>query len=311
MKRGETPAQQARAWLLKLTSGSATQADADVFRRWLAAEPDHEAAFREQKRLWRDMGPALQANAASLSHKPRPRLTGRRAFLGGMVAASAAYLAVRPPLGMWPSIEELGDDYRTAAGEQRHVELGQGRALEMNTRTRIQVRDGTPGLPVIELADGEAELRVQNGPIGVLVGSSRVDARDALFNLRYIDGEGQLCCLAGNVRLTHGGTVQDLAPGRAVRFDDRTVQPATQVDPQAVAAWRDGWLVFDQQPLADVVRELNRYRRAPLILVNTQLGQRLVRARIAVAQVAEVDELIREAYGAKVTRLPAGVVLLT
>ncbi|MNI46625.1 fec operon regulator FecR [compost metagenome] len=87
--------------------------------------------------------------------------------------------------------------------------------------------------------------------------------------------------------------------------------PPVQVDPALVTAWRQGWLVFNQQPLAQVVDELNRYRRGRLVLMNEQLGKRLVQARFSLAQVADAERLIRDAYGARVTHLPAGVVLLS
>ncbi|KAG0925779.1 hypothetical protein G6F31_018622 [Rhizopus arrhizus] len=60
-----------------------------------------------------------------------------------------------------------------------------------------------------------------------------------------------------------------------------------------------------------VVAELNRYRRGRLGLMHDQLGRRLVQARFSLAQVADAERLIRDAYGAHVTRLPAGVVLLS
>ena len=49
------------------------------------------------------------------------------------VAASAAYLALRPPLGLWPGIGELAADYRTARGEQRRLTLGDALDVQMNT----------------------------------------------------------------------------------------------------------------------------------------------------------------------------------
>ena len=45
--------------------------------------------------------------------------------------------------------------------------------------------------------------------------------------------------------------------------------------------------------------------------MNEQLGKRLVQARISLAQIADAEKLIRDAYGARLTHLPAGVVLLS
>lgn len=312
----------ARHWLLTLTSGAATEADAEAFRAWLRADPGHEAAFAEQKRLWQALGPAVREEAAARATTWRPSRSGRRAFLGGAVAASAAYLAWRPPLGLWPGLDELGADYRTATGEQRRVALGDALELELNTQTRINVRSAAAAAgAVIELAAGEAEVRVGRqadanpalpAPVAqVVAGAGRVSAREALFNLRYLGGEASLCCLAGSVRLTHAQGTYEVGAGQELRYDDRRVMPPAKVNTEAVTAWRRGWLVFDRVPLADVVDELNRYRRGRLVLLNRQLGQRRVQARFALAQVADAEQLIRDAYGAEVIRLPGGVVLLS
>ncbi len=306
-------AAEARAWLLTLTSGRATEADADAFRAWLRASPEHEAAFADQKRVWQGVGAAVQEELAAGAQARRAKAArhGRRAFLGGALAASAAYLAFRPPLGLWPALDDLGADYRTAAGEQRRLALGDALEVEMNTQTRINVAATADGMPVVELADGEAEIRLGPKDAEVVAGKGRITGRDAVFNLRYIGGEARLCCLSGTARLVHAQGVFDVGPDRELRYDDVRVQPPVKVDPNLVTAWRQGWLVFDQQPLAQVVDELNRYRRGRLVLMNEQLGKRLVQARFSLAQVADAERLIGDAYGARVTHLPAGVVLLS
>lgn len=311
-KAGAGPRAEAQAWLLLLTSGRATEADAEDFQRWRRADPGNETAFAEQQGLWRALGPALREESAARARAPERRpAMGRRAFLGGAVAASAAYLALRPPLGLWPGIGELSADYRTARGEQRRLTLGDALDVQMNTLTRINVTIGADGAKLIELADGEAEVRAGAEPAQVVAGAGRILARDASFNLRYVDGEARLCCLSGTVRLTHAQGVFDLGAQRELRYDGRGVQPPAPVDTDRVVAWRQGWLVFDQQPLSQVVDELNRYRRGHLVLMNEQLGKRLVQARISLAQIADAEKLIRDAYGARLTHLPAGVVLLS
>lgn len=322
-RRGEASAhdRDAREWLLMLTSGAATEADAQAFRAWLRQDARHEAAFAEQKRLWQALGPAVREEAKAWAAPRRPSPSGRRAFLGGAVAASVAYLAWRPPLGLWPGLGEFGADYRTATGEQRRVALGEALELELNTQTRINVRSAPDAGAVIELEAGEAEVRVGR-PLNargeaaapatqVVAGAGRITAREARFNLRYLDGEASLCCLSGSLRLAHALGAYDVAAGQELRYDGQRVMPPVAADTEAVTAWRRGWLVFDRVPLADVVEELNRYRRGRLVLLNSRLGRRRVQARFALAQVADAEQLIRDAYGAEVTRLPGGVVLLS
>ena len=146
---------------------------------------------------------------------------------------------------------------------------------------------GADGAKLIELADGEAEVRAGAEPALVVAGAGRILARDASFNLRYVDGEARLCCLSGTVRLTHAQGVFDLGAQRSCATTGEA-QPPAPVDTDRVVAWRQGWLVFDQQPLSQVVDELNRYRRGHLVLMNEQ-RKRLVQARISLAQIADAE----------------------
>lgn len=50
---------EARDWLVLLTSGQATVADAKALRQWCAQSPEHAQAFEQAKRLWQQLTPAL------------------------------------------------------------------------------------------------------------------------------------------------------------------------------------------------------------------------------------------------------------
>src|SRR5262249_23172940 len=119
---------EARDWVVQLTTGAATQGDLQSLALWRARSPAHAEAFAEVCRLWQVLGAPLAehaqlASASSAGSKSAQRI-GRRLFLGG-AAASAATIAgaalVRPPLGLWPSAAEFAADYRTGVGEQRRI----------------------------------------------------------------------------------------------------------------------------------------------------------------------------------------------
>ena len=102
-----------------------------------------------------------------------------------------------------------------------------------------------------------------------------------------------------------------LESGRQLTYGAAGIGAVATVDTQAVVAWREQVLVFNNATLATVVDEINRYRPGMLVLLNKELGQRRVHARFNLQQLAGVALLIRDAYGAKCTELPGGVVLLS
>ncbi|MCS3420521.1 FecR family protein [Pseudomonas yamanorum] len=289
---------EARDWLVLLTSGRATVADAKALRQWCAQSPDHARAFEQAKVLWRQLAPAAEQFS-------RPRHFGRRAFLGGAIAASAAVLMVRVTVP--GGFAGLTADYRTEVGEQRRVELSDGVRLELNTQTRISRRDDG-----IELLEGEVEVLANVAmPLRVQAGGGWLSTAQARFNVRNTDHSVCVTCIDGAVAVAVGGRTVRLESGRQVTYDASGVGEPVAVDTQAVVAWREQVLVFDNATLATVVDEINRYRPGMLLLMNAQLGKRRVQARFSLNQLAGVALLIRDAYGAKCTELPGGVVLLS
>ena len=108
-----------------------------------------------------------------------------------------------------------------------------------------------------------------------------------------------------------GANTSTLDSGQQMTYSASGIQAPVTVDTRAVLAWRDRVLVFNNAPLATVVDEINRYRPGKLLLLNRELGKRRVQARFTLQQLAGVALLIRDAYGAKCTELPGGVVLLS
>jgi ferric-dicitrate binding protein FerR (iron transport regulator) len=297
---------EAQAWLLHLTSGQATTADAEAFRRWHGISDEHALAFSETRVLWENLGPA--AKAVSARRQRGPRMT-RRAFLGGAVAASAAFVLLRSPIGPWSGTTP---DYRTATGEQRRIELAGNVVVHMNTQTAIKVQSGGAG---IELIAGEAFVRTDArlpAPFVVTAEGGRVLACAASeCNVRCIGTGVQVTCLDGMTELTYEGRHATVKPSQQVGYDDRGVGAALAVNPAVAMAWRDRVLIFDGQPLSDVIEDINRYRPGKIILADGALAARKVHARFSLDQMADVTNLIRDAYGARVTELPGGIVVLS
>ena len=320
----KTLQREAGAWVVRLGSHQATEDDAQAFKRWCAQSRAHADAFVRAREVWQAMAPAAlrvrqderrqteRGQEQRTMHACKP-VAGRRAFIGGAVAASVTYLAVRPPLQLWPPVTEWGADYRTATGEQREVAMADGVVLQMNTQTRVNVLRTDEGGEGIELLAGEAEIATQasaSARVTVSAADGVVSAVRARFNIRHTDGEVCVTCLAGEVEVARGAQRVALDEGRQLRYGAAGMGAAVPVDTGAVTAWRRRLLVFEQVPLAEVVAEVNRYRHGRLILTSEALGRSLVQASFSIDRLDDVASLVREAYGAEVTQLPGGIVLL-
>ncbi|WP_341643235.1 DUF4880 domain-containing protein [Thauera sp. SDU_THAU2] len=152
-KRSETDrriALDARDWIVRLTSGHASEADLQRFRAWRDDAPEHRRAFERERLFWRQ----LQALDGTLDVVPPHRVArqpaiGRRAFLiGGGAAAAAAVAAITVTGRPRPRLRRAG-----AGGKRR----GRGRQRER------YAANGRPG--GVTPVDTDAELAWRTGRV--------------------------------------------------------------------------------------------------------------------------------------------------
>lgn len=316
---------EAYGWVVRFISGEAGRDDIEALKRWSERSPAHLAAFDQASKIWKGIDSRLSqpvtqasmvrldgANTVATSAHSR---VGRRAFLGGALAASAAgaaFLVVRPPLGLWPSWAELAADYRTDAGEQRQIVLADSVSIDMNTRTSIALLSSKETADRIELIRGEAMLAAPktSRPVTVIAADGRAIATDARLNVRYDDRNVCVTCLQGLVRVEQQGAVLPLPAGQQVVYSERSVSAPVAIDSATVTAWKDGIIIFDATPIADVVAEVNRYRRGRIILTNAALGRERLNARFRIENIDRVVGQIEQVFGARATILPGGITLL-
>jgi len=316
--------QEAFAWIVRLRSGEATTADTAELMRWRSRSPDHARLLSEAAKVQRLIAASgrveqpegaeiLPFVAPSKAKATRGPLVGRRAVIGGAIAASAAgILAVRPPLGLWPSLAELGGDYRTGVGERKTIALAQGVKVELNTRTSVALALDTTA-DGLRLIAGEVAVDADHARRMVRVATDHgaASAPGGRFGVLLADGKTCVTCLAGQVRVTNASGERVLIQDQQLRFDSQGFEDAVAVDTARSESWRRGILIFKNDPLREVVAEVNRYRPGRIILTNNALGEKRVNAVFQLDRIASATDQIRDVTNASVTPLPGGVVLLS
>jgi transmembrane sensor len=315
---------QAIAWVIRLNSGAATADDAAAFELWRSRSPEHETAFRDAVRLWRNAGDVTRQLVADrrLPHEatgdrrlPRVPLT-RRGLIGGAMAASVTcgYLTMRPPFGLWPSLNELSADYRTAKGEQRHVTLTSDVALTLNTQTSIAIRS-SPAEPRIELIAGEAAVTAKRHdatPLVIDAAGGQISAYLATFDVKCLNDVVSVSCLDGTVDVAWKGQRLSIPAGRQVSYSASSgLGPTLAVDADQAKAWQAGLLIVRDWPVSRLVAEINRYRPGKIVVMNAGLAGRMISGTF---YLDHLDDFIGQAenlFGATARSLPGGIVLLS
>lgn len=315
---------EAIAWVQRIDSGHTTSADAETLQRWCATSPEHAAAFAEASGVWGDIrraGASLpRSHREALPVRQAPRLTlDRRVVLGGGLAAAAAaaiHAVANPPLGLWPSLNELSADYRTSVGEQRQVKPAEMVAVRMNTQTSITVHASDGETDRLELVAGQAlfEAAESRRPLVVLAAEGRSIGRRARFDVRRLNGPAgavvSVTCFDGQVRIERNANFAIIGPAQSVRYDASGLGRVAAIDAEVESAWQRGIVLFRATPLAEVVEEINRYRSGRILLVNAVLAQKPVSGRFRIDQMDEILARLEQVFDVRARKLPGGLVLL-
>ena len=316
---------EAQAWVVWIRSGEATTQDTAEMMRWRAQSTDHARALAEAAQVRRliaragreedaPLRPARVALPPSALRRGGHPMIGRRALIGGALAASAAgAMLVRPPLGLWPSLAELRSDYRTGVGQRRTITLAKGATAELNTRTSVALRSDAQS-DGLELIAGEVAVDVAHParPVTIRTSAGRATAQTGRFGVRLEGANTCVTCFAGQVGIVTTSDLRaELGAGQQLTYASATVGPVVSVDPLQAEAWRRGLLIFSDAPLGHVVDEVNRYRRGRIIVTNAALGHAVINAVFQLNRIDTAVSQIKDVSNAHVTTLPGGIVLLS
>jgi len=306
-------AKEARAWVTRLQSGEATEQDARRLAEWRRISPGHEVAFSRAARTHAVARAAITALKTDAAWSPRGDLGGvsRRMLIGGGVAAAASVvLAVYARDGAL--VGTSAGNIETDKGERRTVALGKGLSVELNTLTRVALRDDL-GRGGFELLRGEAMLTVDEGAgsIQVAAGEARILAETARLGLRNLPGDLSVVCIEGRARVLLAGREAVLTAGEAVAWSAGALGRVARLPKAAAEGWWRGVLVFENARLGDVIEELNRYREGRIIVANPAIASRRISGAFYINQLDQVVEQLRLAYGVRIARLPGGMVMVT
>ena len=311
----DTLHKEARAWVSRLKTSSLTSRQARELRRWCGRSSSHASAFAQAREMWDAMPQNREdwLREAKLT-RPRGHQPLRRALLGGLLLGGGLYLVAKPPLQLWPSLADLRADYRTGAGEQRRVQLLDQVWLDMNTRSRLNVSDDPHVGRVVALLDGEIEVRQSERSAKVctvFAGGGSIQTFNGRTNIRYLDGKTEVTCLSGSAQVDFAGQGYRLGAGEQLVYGRHAISAVQTVSADNFPSWRQGNLVFHEQPLAQVLAELNRYWAGHLILRDATMGHLLVNFAVNLDRLPEALDTLQELYGLSIMRFPGGIVLLS
>ena len=233
---------------------------------------------------WRRQRAAKAAQASRATRVRVASLRRRAAFLSA--AAAACVLAFVIVAGRDSGVRLSRDTFVTRTGESMNIVLEDGSRVALGARSRMAI-DFTGGTRNVRLEAGEAYFSVhkdRNRPFQVSAQNRVLTAVGTAFDVRRTSTGLVVAVSEGVVSVSAGtdgpqavlpphllgarGTeipsnVTHLARGQqlSISSDTNLARPVTvtAVDPTQAARWRDGWLIYRDEPLREVIEDVERY----------------------------------------------------
>ncbi|WOI45126.1 FecR domain-containing protein [Acidovorax sp. BLS4] len=264
--------------------------------QWRQRSGEHEAAAQEARRRWEAIGSASTELRAHFSDpaagtaSPNARRMPRRLLLSAAALIGTGLLAGRGVQWLWQQ-PVFTAAYATRTAQVLKVSLADGQdgapgsRLDLSPRSAIDVALYRQHRSV-RMAQGEIRFEVARDvdrPFVVLARGARIEVVGTVFTVRDRGGPVTVGVERGHVRVqpltAHpgndpiaGGEAIDLHPGELLALQDGRAGPVRPVDPAQLSAWREGWLVFRNEPLRDALATVNAYRAQPIRLADVRLG---------------------------------------
>jgi len=300
----ELIATQAGEWFEAHRDGPLDAAERRAFYAWLAASPAHVEEYLGVALISRQLPVAADDPSMPLetildrvreqngnvtefervAPPALPRDRARRMPLWGWAAVPAALALVGGALLWWSGLQPKAEHYATRHGEQITRRLADSSVIRLDTDSAVTVRyDRTQRLVEVERGRAFFEVSHDSGrPFRVLAGYAEARDVGTKFDV-YRQSDSTV------VTVVEGQVVVGLAPGQpgAAAAAGRTVPvragerlqvsqgslpaTATPADTRRSTAWLRREIVFEQEPLAIVAAEFNRYGATPIVIETPDL----------------------------------------
>lgn len=250
---------------------------------WCKADPVHARAWRRAQETWNAVAEVPPAHIAEWPvRKPAIARTGRWPRMRLAVATGAAIAACLLLLFVPGLLPGVNAEHATRTAEMRDVLLADGSRLALGPLTGLDVRLG-PDRRRANLLDGEVFFEVAadpSRPFVVDAAGVQVAVVGTAFDVRVSRTAVAVAVRSGLVDVRGDG--KGSPPVRLSAGDRVVVDRATRllkrdrIEPEEVAAWRDGRLFVDGMTVADLVEELGRYSEGWIIVADSRLAAQRV-----------------------------------
>jgi transmembrane sensor len=331
--------QEAAQWSLDLSTGDIPVERIAQWQQWLAASEAHRAAFDRIQATWNAVdryatGTVAFPSDAELASEAydgsvpvsawRARVAAKRSnrrwrppswLMAGLAAgavAAAAALVLLPIMQPAPPVVTVVE---TTSGESREVPLADGSIVSAGAQSVLWATL-SDGAREVTLERGEAFFRVAKDParpFTVKAGATSVAAVGTAFNVRRAGERVVIGVSEGIVKVdAHIAGEAVMRTARLNAGQELSIDAADggarvrNVDANGIAAWRQGLLLYRDEPLRSVIADLARYSARDIVIADPQIADVRITGTVFANDVDSWLQGLESALSVRVVWAPDG-----
>ena len=316
---------------IEIDGSSAAQHTRDKLAKWRMSKPEHELAYHEAIRQWQLIGniaPELKEQFHEPGLVTEKKRSSRNLLALGSLLICGGLLA---KAGIWywhqPIFEQ---NIHTNVAQRQTVDLPDGTHLDINAHSNLHIRlyrqkrevtlnSGEVHFTVSHNADSPFAVHTREGDVKVVGTIFTVADRGKSVKVTVEQGHVQFQGMRpATAENTHPTTTNIMAPdvvdlyaNEYVIIRDHQHGAKTHIDTTDIAAWRDGWLVFNNTALEDAIPEINAYRDSPIMLGNYKTSRLRLTGRFLANDSQQLEKALPKILHVKVKNLANGITVVT
>jgi transmembrane sensor len=305
--------------IIEYLQGNATEEQKQALLEWIRKSPENAKYFASVKDLY-VFSSMQSSDAGSFAIESKRTVKSRAWRLVALGVAASLLVALVVDIAVRSNsvrhdddrvqLSEVKKDYihtiYTEKGVKGEVTLPDGSMVRMNSDTRIVFPDQFTGSTREVFVSGEAYFDVVSNPdVPMIVTASKNFSLKVLgtaFNVRSYDNEisATATLYRGSIELTSKQPNSDkmqtimLVPNQTyvinATLNSGKVQPADTV---TTKAWLRGELIFDDTPMSDVIKELNRWYGTEFTVLDRTVYNTKLSADFKSCSIREIMDVIK------------------
>lgn len=293
-------------------SGEATHDETKQLKQWLESDKQNQRYFNQLRNIWQATNPTFKPNEIN-TEEAYQKVTGKLqlnrkqhkliTWFSRVAAVLILPLLIATTYALLktsPQADVVYQEIHAPYGTYSEVVLPDGSKVSINAGSKLRFPSVfTKGKREVYL-DGEGYFEVvssKENPFLVYTEKFTVKATGTKFNVEDYskDTIAAVTMIEGivNTTITNDKTLP-LNPGNRILFSKTSNQlQQLQTDPYKWYAWKDGTLIFRDDPLGYVFKRLSQTFNVNIIMKDTQLATHPYRATFTNESLEEIMRLLK------------------